>query len=237
VHILIGQQKDSVKRISIRPFTLLLMTLGVLAAIGLAANLLFRSSEQVGNHSDKQQQAIKLQQDKQADLRGKLSETEALLSLRDAQIKSMQQQLQRDKTDMQRMQQRLDLFDQVLAERKISGVHFLRPLAVWKGNHSIAYQLILVKGNNYPRWIIGHLAFSVVGDKGHSIVLPTSKKEKSGFKIEMTEQTFIEGTLYWQPSWHPQSLNVTLINHLGRNKGSINIPITQAEQQSTEQAS
>jgi len=235
VHILIGQQKDRVKRLSIRPFTLLLMTLLVLTGIGLTVSLLFRSSEQVGNHSDKQQQASKLR-DKQAALRGKLSETEALLSLRDAQIKSMQQQLQLNKTDMQRMQQRLDLFDQVLAERKITGVHFLRPSAVWKDNHTIAYQLILVKGKNYPRWIIGHLAFTVVDSKGRSIALPANQKERSGFKIEMTEQTFIEGTLGWTPAWHPGSLKVTLINHQGRNKGSINIPITQAVQQNTEQA-
>jgi len=232
LHILIGQKKDAVIRLSIRPFTLLTITLVILAVTGVIGKIILVS----GNQLEQQKKATNLQQ-QHLHLNAKLAETEALLSLRDVQIQSMQQQLQQASQDMQHMQQRLDLFDQVLAERKVAGVHFLRPSAIWKDKHTIAYQLILVKGKNYPRWIIGHLVFTVTDTEGRSIALPTTKKTHNGDKIEMTTQTFIEGKLAWKPSWQPKMLTVTLFNHKGRNKGRITIPITSPQSTHTEQSS
>jgi len=218
IHILIGQKKDAVRRISIRPISLVVIIMLTLALAGIAGkNILAPVDQRV-----QQQKATNLQQ---VVISTKLSEAEALLSLRDAQIESMQEQLQQDRVDMQQMRQRLNLFDQVLAERKVAGVHFLQPSAFWKDAHTIAYQLILVKGKNYPRWIIGHLTFTVKNSKGDSIALPVSNKKNSGGKIEMTTQTFIEGALAWPDSWQPKLLTITLINHKGRNKGNITIPI------------
>jgi len=200
----------------------LFIILTALTGIGLAAILQFSS------HSDQQpsmQQQLSHLHTERSILQDKLTEAEALLSLKNAQIKSMQQQLQADKTDMHRMQKRLDLFDQVLAERKLAGIHFLKPSAAWRDKHSIAYRLILVKGNNYPRWIKGHLAFRIMDQQGHSSLLTPIKKAKTGFKVEMTEQAFIEGILHCPQAWRPNMLRITLINHLGRNKGSIDIPI------------
>jgi len=224
IHILIGQKKDAVKRITVRPLTLfaILFVIIVMAAV-TGKHIL------VPDHPREQQQKSTSLQHEHLQLNAKLAETEALLSLRDAQIQSMQQQLQQNSQQMQQMQQRLDLFDQVLAERKVAGVHFLRPSATWKDKHTIAYQLILVKGENYPRWIIGHLVFTVTDAKGRSISLTITKKPNNGDKIEMTTQTFIEGELTWQPSWQPKILNITLFNHKGRNKGNISIPITRAQ--------
>ncbi len=204
----------------------------VLASASVSIYQLF----DVGETSDIQQQLVNLQK-KQTALTAKLAKTEALLSLRDAQIKSMTAELQRDKSERQRMQQRLDLFDQVLAERKVAGIHFLRPSASWQERRSIAYQLILVKGNNYPRWIIGHLTFTALDSKGHSISLTPAQTARSGFKIEMTEQTFIEGALPWRQPWQAETLRITLIDHRGRNKGSIEIPIEPSRQAATEQPS
>jgi len=220
VHILIGQKKDVIKRISIRPLTLLAVTLVLIACVALAGKIILAPESPAG-----QQQMAATDASEHADLSAKLAETEALLSLRDAQIQSMQQQLQQDRQSIQQMQQRLDLFDQVLAERKIAGIHFLRPSAIWKDKHTIAYQLILVKGKNYPRWIIGHLAFTVTDAEGRSIALPTTKKKNNGDKIEMTTQTFIEGELVWKQSWQPKTLTITLFNHKERNKGSIRVAI------------
>jgi len=222
VHILLGQKKDVTKRISIRPLTLLAASLALIACIAWAGKIILAPEYPAG-----QQQMAASNTLKQPGLSTKLAETEALLSLRDAQIESMQQQLQQDRLDIQHMQQRLDLFDQVLAERKVAGIHFLRPAAIWKDKHTIAYQLILVKGKNYPRWIIGHLAFTVKDAKGNSIALPVTKNKNSGDKIEMTTQSFIEGTLAWPNSWRPSALHITLINHKGRTKGTITIPIAE----------
>ncbi len=220
VHILLGQSKDRIKRISIRPLTLLAVTLAVIACLAWAGNIILAPEYPVGPPP-----VTPSDVSKHPDVRAKLAEDEALLALRDAQIDSMQQQLQQDRQQMQQMQQRLDLFDQVLAERKVAGIHFLKPSAVWQDAHTIAYQLILVKGQNYPRWIIGHLTFTVNDAQGNSIVLPVAKKKHSGEKIEMTTQSFIEGTLAWPNSWQPAALHITLINHKGRAKGTITIPI------------
>ena len=223
IHILIGQKKDAVRRISIRPMSLIAIIILILALAGIAGKNLLAP---VGQR-EQQQKATNPQQ---VVISTKLSEAEALLSLRDAQIESMQLQLQQDRVDMQKMRQRLNLFDQVLAKRKVDGVHFLQPSAYWKDAHTIAYHLILVKGKNYPRWIIGHLAFTVKNTKGNKILLPVSKKKHSGDNIEMTTQTFIEGTLAWPDSWQPESLNITLINHKGRSKAKITIPINRSDQ-------
>jgi len=179
------------------------------------------------DHPTAQQQKLNSpQQHAQSLLSNKIAESEALLALRDSQIEGMKQEIQRNQLDMQNMRQRLDMFDDVLAARKVAGVHFLKPSATWKNDHTIAYQLILVKGKNYPRWIIGHLTFIVENNKGHPISLQPAKKANNGSSIEMTTQTFIEGTLAWQQTWRPKTLIITLINHKGRNKGSITIPIT-----------
>ncbi len=221
VYILIGQKKDAVARISIRPLTLFLIALAIIVATGVTEKNILVANNQL----EQQQKTTNLQQE-QLRIRAKLSETEAMLALRNAEIESMQQQLQQDRHSMKDMRQRLDLFDQVLAERKTAGVHFLRPSATWKDEHAIAYQLILVKGKNYPRWIIGHLAFTVSDVEGRSISLPVAKKKNSGGKIEMTTQTFIEGELNWPKMWRPKKLTITLINHKGLEKGNITIPIT-----------
>jgi len=231
VYILIGQKKDAVARISIRPLTLFLITLAIIVATGMTEKNIF-----VANNQLEQQQTTNLQQE-HLRIRAKLSETEALLALRNAEIESMQQQLQQNRQNMKDMRQRLDLFDQVLAKRKTAGVHFLRPSAIWKNEHAIAYQLILVKGKNYPRWIIGHLAFTVSDAEGRSISLPVAKKKNSGGKIEMTTQTFIEGELNWPKTWRPKKLTITLINHKGLEKGNITIPITRPNPVQMEQAS
>ncbi|MDQ6996463.1 MAG: hypothetical protein Q9M82_03260 [Mariprofundus sp.] len=229
IHILIGQKKDAVKRISIRPLTLFTITLITLVVAGMVGKKLFVPDSQL-----EQQKKTTSLQDEYLRLNAKLAETEALLSLRDAQVESMQQQLQQTNLNIQQMQQRLDLFDQVLAERKVAGVHFIRPSASWKNKHAIAYHLILVKGKNYPRWIIGHLAFTVTDAKGRSITLASTKKKNNGDKIEMTTQSFIEGELTWQPSWQPKKLTITLFNHKGRNKGHVSIPITRPNAPRTE---
>jgi len=168
-------------------------------------------------------QLAQLQQ-KQDQLTGKLAETEALLSLSKGQIEGMKQEIALLGSENSIMKKRLAMFEDVLAARKASGIHFLRPMATWRDNRTIAYQLILVKGENYPRWIKGQLSFTVTGTDGHVITL-SSKKSKTSLKVEMKTHAFMEGTLLWPQKWHPDTLTITLIDHLGRKKGTIEIPI------------
>jgi len=163
-------------------------------------------------------------QQKQDRLIDKLTETEALLSLNKGEIDGLKQEMALLGSENSIMKKRLAMFEDVLAARKVSGIHFLRPMATWRDNHTIAYQLILVKGENYPRWIKGQLSFSVTGADGQVITL-SSKKGKRSLKVEMKTHAFMEGTLAWAQTWRPDTLTITLINHLGRKKGTIEIPI------------
>ena len=157
-------------------------------------------------------------------LTDKLAEADARLALSKGQIDGMKQETVHLRAQNSTMRTRLDMFDDILASRKVHGVHFLRPVAMWNNDHSITYQLILVKGENYPRWIKGHLAFTSLDSSGKAMALKTTRG-KTGHKVEMTTHQFIEGKLACQDTWQPTTLRITLINHLGRSKGRIEIPI------------
>lgn len=213
------------RTITLRPLPLLAL-IGLLMIVAALLTIIFIHPSGTDKRTRLTMQA--LQQEKRT-LNSKLAEAEAMLAVRDNQISSMQQLLQQDKQTIEAMQHRLDLFDDVLAARKVAGVHFLHPVVHWQDDHTIAYQLILVKGKNYPRWIIGHLTFRATSGKAHALTLQTGKKGNSGRKVEMTTQAFIEGNLHWPAAWRPSALHITLIDHKGRKKGSIAVPIEQPE--------
>jgi len=197
----------------------------LLISAGMIGHAFFPSTQRIALD----QQITQLQQ-KQDELTGKLAKTEAMLSLGKGQIDGLKQEMSLLGSENSIMKKRLAMFEDVLAARKVSGIHFLRPMATWQDNHTIAYQLILVKGENYPRWIKGQLSFSVTDTDGHVIML-NSKKGKTSHKIEMKTHSFVEGTLAWVQTWRPDTLTITLIDHLGRKKGTIEIPIFSSSSQ------
>lgn len=207
--------------ISLSPVAMICALAILIGAAAMLGHQLFPSSQR----NQLLEQFVQLQQQNHQ-LTDKLSETEAKLALSKGQLAGMKQESTLLRSQNRSMQTRLDMFDDILASRKVHGIHFLRPTATWNSDdHSIAYQLILVKGENYPRWIKGHLAFSSLDSSGKAMALKTTRG-KAGHKVEMTTHQFIEGKLACQDSWQPTTLKITLINHLGRVKGRIEIPIT-----------
>ncbi len=154
----------------------------------------------------------------------KLAEAEALLAMRDSQIAAMQQQFADQQQQIEQLQARLALFNDVLAGRKVAGIHFLHAKASWQGQ-SIRYRLAIVKGKSYPRWVIGRLQFTLSDKADHQIILQPPKAKNSGYKIEMQEQAFIEGQLTWQQDWPPTQMTITLIDHAKHARGHITIPV------------
>ncbi|MDQ6981756.1 MAG: hypothetical protein Q9M08_01940 [Mariprofundus sp.] len=214
-----------------RTFTLRTYIWIILASLPLIAAIMighayFPSTQQTAFRD----QLTQLQH-KQNQLTGKLADTEALLSLSNGQVAGLKEEMMLLGSENSTMKKRLDMFEDVLAARKVSGIHFLRPMARWLDNNIITYQLILVKGENYPRWIKGHLSFSVTDPDGHVIML-SSNKGKNGHKVEMKTHAFMEGSLAWAQPWRPDRLTITLIDHLERKKGTIEIPIFSATSQS-----
>jgi len=207
------------QHVVVHPAVLLLILLALLLTGAITAAHYFsqqQSNELLGEISHLQHEQKRLNQT--------LAENEALLALRDGQIEGLKQEMGQLRGEKIAMKKRLEMFDDVLASRKIKGVHFLRPNFVWADEHTITYQLILVKGENYPRWIKGHLEFSVIDASGQTVLLNNSKG-RNRHKVEMTTHAFIEGRLRWPNNWQPQTLHVRLINHLGKQKGHIEIPL------------
>ncbi|MDX8405532.1 MAG: hypothetical protein R8K50_05200 [Mariprofundus sp.] len=160
-----------------------------------------------------------------AQQQAQLARKEAELALRGSQITALKQQIHQGEQDRHLMQQRLSMFDDVLAARTVSGVHVLNPEAHWRqADGQIDYHLVLVKGNNYPRWALGHLQFRARLADGRMIALSDSRG-KADIKYEMTTHLFMEGTLLWHETTAPSSLHVTLINHLGKKTGQADFPV------------
>ncbi len=225
LRITIGNDSDHWQRsATLRAYIVMILVASLLLAAIMIGHALFPSAQQTALLD----QLTQLQQ-KQDRLTGKLAETEALLSLSNGQIDGLKQEMALLGSENNIMKKRLAMFEDVLAARKVSGIHFLRPIATWRDNHTIAYQLILVKGENYPRWIKGHLSFTVTGADGKSI--PLNPKKANNSKVEMKTHAFMEGTLIWPQQWLPDRLTVTLIDHLGRQKGTIEIPIFSSSSQ------
>jgi len=161
----------------------------------------------------------------QQQLQIKLARSEAELALRDSQINGLKQQIHQDIRDRQLTQQRLAMFDDVLAARTVRGVHVLHPEAHWlKAEGLIEYKLVLVKGENYPRWALGHLEFSTRMPDGEILNL-TDAHGKMNIKYEMTTHLFMEGALLWHGKAPPSSIIVTLVNHLDKKIRQAESPV------------
>ncbi|MDX8384351.1 MAG: hypothetical protein R8M45_09735, partial [Ghiorsea sp.] len=94
----------------------------------------------------------------------------------------------------------------------------------WQGEHSIAYQLVVVKGLNYPRWAKGNIRFSVLGQHGESIPLD-NKRGKKKRAFDMTSHAFFEGVIPWSKGWKAKTLIISLIDKRGRNNQKVEVPI------------
>ncbi|MDQ7000608.1 MAG: hypothetical protein Q9M12_06985 [Mariprofundus sp.] len=226
LQIIIYNDPDQGQRtITVRVYVVIVLFASLLISAGMIGHAFFPSTQRIALD----QQITQLQQ-KQDELTGKLAKTEAMLSLGKGQIDGLKQEMSLLGSENSIMKKRLAMFEDVLAARKVSGIHFLRPMATWQDNNTITYQLSLVKGENYPRWIKGHLSFSVTGADGQVITL-SAKKGKRSLKVEMKTHAFMEGTLAWPQTWQPDRLTITLIDHLGRQKGKIEIPIFSSSSQ------
>jgi len=219
IQISFGKRTASEPTVTIRLYLLLLIASTVVAGIAVAASTLISSDK----HAQHSQHIAQLQYEKRH-LTSKLSETEAMLALRDGQIEGMQQELLRNSHDILHMKQRLAMFDDVLAARKVGGWHILHPTAQWQDDQSIAYHLVVVKGENYPRWAKGHLSFSVIAPNGDLLPLP-NKRGKRSLKFDMTTHAFFEGTIPWSKEWQPKMLYISLFDKRGKNSQKIEIPI------------
>jgi len=217
----IGVGRDSTisKTLTVRPCTLIVLVLIVVGLAAAAGSMWIPST-----HRAQQAQYIAQLQYEQRNRNSKISELEAMLALRDAQLESMLAEALRNAHDMRVMNKRLAMFDDVLAARKVGGWHILHPIAQWLDKHTIAYSLVVVKGENYPRWAKGHIRFSVMDAKGQSIALE-NKAGKRSLRFDVTTHVFFEGEIPWAEDWQAKVLTISLFDKRGKNNQQIEIPI------------
>ncbi|MDQ6993519.1 MAG: hypothetical protein Q9M31_08585 [Mariprofundus sp.] len=155
-----------------------------------------------------------------------LSRMQAEQALAHSQIEALKKQIHADMRTQHLMQKRLTWFDDVLEARTVKGVHILHPEAQWiKEQNLITYQLVLVKGENYPRWALGHMAFTTHTDDGKILRLKNTKGQ-SAIKYEMTTHKYLQGTLAWHSKDQPSTLHLTLINNYHKKIRQADFPIT-----------
>ena len=219
MHLPFGERTNPVKKVTISFFVLLVMAFVVVIGSIITASMLTSSDDAI----QYRQHIAQLQYEKRH-LISKVSETEALLALRDGQIEGMQQELLRNSHNMLEMKQRLSMFEDVLAARKVGGWHILHPTAEWLDDQTIAYHLVVVKGENYPRWAKGHLSFSVVAPNGDVVALQ-NRRGKRSLKFDMTTHSFFDGVIPWTKAWQAKVLVVSLFDKRGKNNQKIEIPI------------
>jgi len=206
---------------SLRIRLVLLLLLAILATI-LICSRVYRIATPPAQHDPQQINALLTEQQK---LRVSLAHSEAEIALRDSQINGLKLQIHQDIRDRQLMRQRLAMFDDVLAARTVRGVHILHPEAHWRKHEQlIDYQMVLVKGENYPRWALGHMEFSTRLADGRIITLH-NPHGRTAIKYEMTTHMFIEGQLVWHEATPPASLSVTLINHAHKKIREADVPV------------
>jgi len=207
------------KQITVRPCVLVVLIVSMLLIAALVGSMVMAPP-----HRAEHKQYLAQLQYEQRSLSSKLSKAEAMLALRDAKIENMQAELLRNTHDMHAMKKRLAMFDDVLAARKVSGWHILHPTAQWQDEHTIAYSLVVVKGENYPRWAKGHISFSVVDARGDVIGLD-NKAGKRSLQFDVTTHVFFEGRIPWNKAWHAKMLIISLFDKRGKNNQKIEIPI------------
>ncbi len=215
----LGREGQVIKQFTLRPIVLMVLLLSLVLASAVSGSIIISPV-----HRSQHTQYIAQLQYEQRNLIAKLSEAEAMLALRDAQIESMQAESLRNTHDIHAMNKRLAMFDDVLAARKVGGWHILHPTAQWLDGHNIAYSLVVVKGENYPRWAKGHISFSVIDSKGNVIALD-NKAGKRSLQFDVTTHKFFEGTIPWPRDWKADVLMVSLFDKRGKNNQKIEIPI------------
>ncbi len=202
-----GKQTRNIK---IRPVSIILFILALfLIAFVLGSRLVPGNSAQslIPQHIQLQQQY--------AQLHSELAEANALNDLKEQQLESMKQELLTQQSNNSELIKRLRMFESILEARKANGLQLLSATAKWTDRESIQYNLTLVKGGNYPRYLSGHVQISAQSPEIEPVEIKLeNQKTKLPFRIET--HTFLRGLAKWEQDWHPDKILVVVFNHRGK---------------------
>ncbi len=207
------------RRFRISPRALLLFMLALIAAGAtagwLAAGQRARPPMAPAHPEWKQQ----LQQ-----AHNRLAEADAELRIRNARIAALNQELQQSKRQIDTLSHRIRIYESILEARKTAGVRILRAHARWAASDAIAYDIVLVKGGNYPRRVSGRLRLVALAGDGRKKVVPLSDGEPE-LPYRLETHTFLHGRIPWTETWRPARLRVIRLNRKGEPRDQVDIRI------------
>ena len=155
---------------------------------------------------------------------GKLAEAEGVLALKNEQISGLKTELQKKERQTEDLKQRINAYESILEARKSSGVHILRARAIWKSPKLLDYDIVLVKGGNYPRRVSGSLRITARSQDGHELMLELGK-DAPELPYLVETHIFLHGSYEWNQDWRPDHLSIIRLNHKGENRDQMEIEI------------
>jgi len=201
---------SAARHVIIRPLRMLLAAL-LLASAGFAAGLYFSPEPDTSAWTYRLSQ---LEQEK-SELLSKSAEQDALLTLRNDEIDSLKQELESLRQSLASAKKRLTMFDSILNARKEQGINIVNASTRWLDGNRIAFQMLLVKGGNYPRRVSGHMLLAATNPAGEEVRLMT-EEDPEGLPYEMENHTVLKGSVDWTQEWKPDQVTIIVLNH--RNK-------------------
>ncbi len=156
-------------------------------------------------------------------VRDQLAEAQATLQIRDARIQALENELKRSEANAREMESRIRVYESILEARKGAGVRILTAKAHWMPPNLIVWDIVLVKGGNYPRRVTGSLKLIGMDDHGHQALLQPGHDETLPYRMET--HTFLRGSAPWTEAWRPTRLRIIRLNQRGEMRDSIDIAI------------
>jgi len=207
-------------KLHVRPFSFFLFV--ALACAGLVMLGMYLS---LGDPANNQQAQITRLQHEQGRLKDTVAEKEALMSLKEQQVESLNAEITGLRQQQSSLQEKLDMYDNILNARKDQGVHLLQVAAQRQPDHSIAYSFVLVKGGNYPRTASGNITFSTLNPANEPVTIPLATGE-AALPYSTRSHTFMQGDLPWNQSWRPKKLRMTLFDQRGKEMSQSEVNIS-----------
>jgi len=128
--------------------------------------------------------------------------------LKDEQIESLQQQIDKRDTEIRDLSQQVRMFNSILDERKGKGIQVMSHQANMLNQNRIEWQALFVKGGTYPRYLVGSYKIFALDDSDKSLEL-LSKAMKYRFETHVMVKQKIE----WKEDWIPTKLELIIYNN------------------------
>jgi hypothetical protein len=164
------------------------------------------------------------------DLRDQIATYEGELALANEQIDGLKNELLASQQRNEEIQQSRNIYESILEARKSSGVRILRASASLEEGNNIKYNIVLVKGGNYPRSVSGSVRLTAYGSDGQQWVLKADAKGKD-IPYRMDTHAFLEGNVIWTQEWQPIKLQITRMNYQGAERDQVDIDLEEKKTQ------